>query len=60
MEVGGVAEYVEVEYWEETEMGLPQATEPEVGPEMEDAGSIPVAADDGWITGGLGEVDEDC
>ena len=55
-----MAEYVEVEYWEETEIGLPQATEPEVGPEMEDAGSIPVAADDGWITGGLGEVDEDC
>jgi len=45
VEVGGVAEYVDVEYWEETEEELPQAAEPEVGPEVEVAGSILVAAD---------------
>jgi len=32
VEVGGVAEYIDVEYWEEMEEELPQAAEPEVGP----------------------------
>ena len=54
-----MAEYVDVEYWEETEEVLPQTPEPDVGLEIEVAGSSPVNAD-GWINGGLGEVDVDC
>jgi len=60
VEVGGVAEYVDVEYWEETEEELPHAPEPEVGTEAGVVGSILVAAN-GWIGARcLGDVDMDC
>ena len=46
MEVSGVAEYVDVEYWDETEELLPQTPEPDVGLQIEVAGSIPSWSED--------------